>query len=156
MAAKKKPLVLLVHGPNLNLLGEREPEIYGRTTLKEINAMVAKEARSLGLSVLAFQSNGEGALIDFLHKNRKRAAGIVINPGAYTHYSYALRDAISSVQLPAVEVHLSDISKREEFRRHSVIKDVCIAQVSGLGARSYVEGLRLLAEATSKARASRP
>jgi 3-dehydroquinate dehydratase II len=145
VAAKKKPLVLLVHGPNLNLLGEREPEVYGTTTLKEINAMVAREARALGLSVLAFQSNGEGALIDFLHKNRKRAQGIVINPGAYTHYSIALRDAISSVQLPAVEVHLSDISKREEFRRHSVIRDVCIGQISGLGPRSYVEGLKLLA-----------
>jgi 3-dehydroquinate dehydratase II len=149
----KKPrlLILLVHGPNLNLLGEREPEVYGTTTLKEINAMVGREAKALGLSILAFQSNGEGPLIDFLHRNRKRAKGIVINPGAYTHYSIALRDAISSVQLPAVEVHLSDISKREEFRRHSVIKDVCISQISGLGPRSYIEGLRLLAKRLSSA-----
>ena len=123
-----KLTVLLVHGPNLNLLGEREPEIYGRTTLAEINASFRREARKHGLKTVAFQSNSEGALIDFLHRNRKRAAGLVINPGAYTHYSYALRDAIAAIQLPAVEVHLSDIRKREPFRRHSVIKDVCLAR----------------------------
>jgi 3-dehydroquinate dehydratase-2 len=139
-------LVLLVHGPNLNLLGEREPAVYGRTTLSEINAAFKREARGLGFRVLAFQSNSEGALIDFLHKNRKRAAGVVINPGAYTHYSYALRDAIAATELPAVEVHLSDIRKREAFRRISVIRDVCIGQVSGLGPRSYTEGLKLLAK----------
>src|SRR4051794_35393229 len=90
LAKKPAPLILLVHGPNLNLLGEREPEVYGRTTLKQIDAMVSREARKLGFKILAFQSNGEGALIDFLHKNRKRAVGVIINPGAYTHYSYAL------------------------------------------------------------------
>jgi 3-dehydroquinate dehydratase-2 len=147
--------ILLIHGPNLNLLGEREPAVYGKTTLAEINAMVKREARKLGLRVVAFQSNSEGALIDFIHRNRKKAAGIVINPGAYTHYSYALRDAIASVELPAVEVHLSDIRKREPFRRISVIKDVCIAQVSGLGPRSYTEGLRKLTKRLSSS-ASQP
>jgi 3-dehydroquinate dehydratase-2 len=138
--------ILLVHGPNLNLLGEREPKVYGKTTLAEINARFKGEAKKLGLRVLAFQSNSEGALIDFLHKNRKRASGLVINPGAYTHYSYALRDAIAATELPAVEVHLSDIKKREPFRRVSVIRDVCIAQVSGLGPRSYSEGLKILSK----------
>ena len=142
--------VLLVHGPNLNLLGEREPSVYGRTTLAEINAMVKKEAKKHGLKIVAFQSNSEGALIDFLHKHRKKAAGIVINPGAYTHYSYALRDGIAATDLPAVEVHLSDIKKREPFRRISVIKDVCLAQISGLGPRSYTEGLKFLAKSLKK------
>lgn len=137
---------MLVHGPNLNLLGEREPEVYGRTTLAQVNALFKREAARLGFRVRVFQSNSEGALIDFLHRNRKRASGVVINPGAYTHYSYALRDALAGIQLPAVEAHLSDIRKREPFRRISVIRDVCIAQVSGLGPRSYTEGLKLLAK----------
>jgi 3-dehydroquinate dehydratase-2 len=146
-------LILLVHGPNLNLLGEREPGVYGRTRLAEINRAFAAQARKLGYRTRAYQSNSEGALIDFLHRNRKVAAGIVINPGAYTHYSYALRDAVSAVNLPAVEVHLSDIRKREPFRRVSVIREVCIAQVSGLGPRSYTEGLKLLVRRLEKASA---
>lgn len=142
----KKRRILLIHGPNLNLLGEREPGIYGRTRLAEINRMVAKAAAKSGAVIKAFQSNCEGCLIDFIHKESKRADGIVINPAAYTHYSIALRDALAAVALPAVEVHLSDISKREEFRRVSVIEPVCIAQVSGLGPASYTEGLaRLIA-----------
>ena len=145
--AKRAPTrtILVVHGPNLNLLGDRQPEIYGSTTLAQINAQVGAAARALGLRVKAFQSNHEGALIDFLHRERRRASGIVINPAAYTHYSIALRDAIAATALPTVEVHLSDISKREEFRRHSVIAAVCIDQVSGLGPGSYTEGLRRLA-----------
>lgn len=136
--------ILVIHGPNLNLLGEREPEIYGKGTLSELNAEIRKYARTLRLKVKAFQSNGEGEIIDFIHSHRKTAAGIVINPGAYTHYSYAIRDAIAGVDLPCVEVHLSDIKKREEFRRISVISPVCIAQISGLGWKSYLKGLETL------------
>lgn len=138
------PLVLLVHGPNLNLLGEREPAIYGRTTLAEIEARAAARAAARGAGILAFQSNGEGALIDFLHVHRKAASGIVINPGAYTHYSYALRDAIAAVGLPCVEVHLSDIAAREPWRRVSVIADVCIGRIMGKGPGGYDTAIDLL------------
>jgi 3-dehydroquinate dehydratase-2 len=137
-------LILLVHGPNLNLLGEREPEIYGRATLASIEARVAARAAPRGATVSAFQSNGEGRLIDFLHANRHAAKGVIINPGAYTHYSYALRDAIAAVALPCIEVHLSDIAKREEWRRVSVIADVCAAQVKGKGPEGYDEAVDLL------------
>ena len=133
--------ILLIHGPNLNLLGEREPDVYGLTTLDQINNLVMQEARKHGIEVIPFQSNHEGSIIDFIHEHRKIAAGIIINPGAYTHYSYAIRDAIAGVNLPTVEVHLSDIQKREPFRRISVIEPVCVAQVSGLGEQSYVKGL---------------
>ncbi len=133
--------VLVVHGPNLNLLGEREPEVYGRVTLAEIDAALRARAKELGAHVRVFQSNGEGALIDFLHAQRKWADGVIINPGAYTHYSYAIRDAIAGIALSTVEVHLSDISTREEFRRISVIEPVCIAQFKGKGLQSYVEAL---------------
>ncbi len=136
--------VLVMNGPNLNLLGEREPEVYGRTTLAEIEAGLAARAGARGAAVRCFQANGEGALIDFIHAQRRWARGIVINPGAYTHYSYALRDAIAAVALPCVEVHLSDLTKREEWRRVSVIAPVCIAQVMGKGAAGYVEALDLL------------
>ena len=133
--------ILVVHGPNLNLLGEREPEVYGRVTLVEIDAAIRARAKELAAHVRVFQSNGEGALIDFLHAQRKWADGVVINPGAYTHYSYAIRDAISSIALSTVEVHLSDISTREPFRRISVIEPVCIAQFKGKGLASYIEAL---------------
>ncbi len=136
--------ILVVHGPNLNLLGEREPEIYGKLTLKDINQRIKTFAKTKKAAVKFFQSNCEGCLIDFIHAQRKWATGLVINPGALTHYSYALRDAISSVQVPTVEVHLSDIKKREKFRRHSVIKDVCVKQISGLGWKSYIKGFELL------------
>lgn len=137
--------VLVIHGPNLNLLGEREPEVYGRTTLAELNAMLEQEAANLGLTLKTFQSNHEGALIDKIQNERKWMHALVINPGAFTHYSYALRDAVAGVSTRAYEVHLSDISKREEFRRISVIKDVCVAQISGKGVGSYLEALALIA-----------
>lgn len=138
--------ILVLHGPNLNLLGEREPDVYGRVTLAQLNAKLRAHARYRKASLRIFQSNAEGALIDLLHKHRKWAHGVVINPAAYTHYSYALRDAVKAVKLPAVEVHLSDIHKREPFRRASVIAPVCVARVMGKGARSYLEAIdRLLA-----------
>lgn len=138
--------ILILHGPNLNLLGEREPEIYGKLTLAELNLELQNFAKQIGLTLRIFQSNGEGVLIDLLHEYRKWADGIVINPGAYTHYSYALRDAISSIAIPTVEVHLSEIQKREDFRRISVIEPVCIRQISGLGWKSYLEGIKFLCE----------
>lgn len=138
--------VLVIHGPNLNLLGEREPQIYGTLTLEELNARVITFAQARGLEVKLFQSNHEGAIIDKLHQERHWAEGVVINPGAFTHYSYAIRDAIAAVGTPAVEVHLSDICRREAFRAISVIAPACVAQVCGLGSESYLEGLeRLLA-----------
>jgi 3-dehydroquinate dehydratase-2 len=136
--------ILVMNGPNLNLLGTREPEVYGTQTLAEIEAMIAGRAADLGVDVMFFQSNHEGALIDRLHDAMGDADGVVLNPGAYTHYSYALRDAISSTGLPVVEVHLSDISSREEFRAVSVIAPVCLAQIAGLGAESYTKGLDTL------------
>src|SRR4051812_19957905 len=114
--------ILLLNGPNLNLLGEREPEIYGKTTLAELEQMVQARGQELGHTVRAFQSNHEGALIDELHQSRKWANGVIFNPGAFTHYSYALRDAIASTKLRVVEVHLSDVARREPWRRVSVIE----------------------------------
>ncbi|HNR68490.1 MAG TPA: type II 3-dehydroquinate dehydratase [bacterium] len=141
-----EPFILVVHGPNLNLLGEREPEIYGSLTLKELNERIVSKARSLRVRIGCFQSNHEGQIIDTIHGQRHSAAGMVINPGAFTHYSYAIRDAISAVNLPCVEVHLSDIQQREEFRRISVIAPVCIGQISGKGYESYLLGLEKLVE----------
>lgn len=142
--------ILVIHGPNLNLLGEREPGHYGRRTLAELDRELYSQAQKLGIRLLILQSNHEGALIDFIHEQRRTAAGILINPGALTHYSYALRDAIAGVNLPAVEVHLSDIHKREAFRRKSVIREVCLEQVSGKGFDSYLEGLNILVDYIGK------
>lgn len=136
--------LLILHGPNLNLLGEREPEIYGTLTLSQLNAKVRAYAKIENCSVRIFQSNSEGNLIDALHKNRKWANGIVFNPGAYTHYSYAIRDAIAAIQIPTIEVHLSNIKKREPFRKISVIEPVCYAQISGYGLDSYLKGIDAL------------
>jgi 3-dehydroquinate dehydratase-2 len=136
--------VLVVHGPNLNLLGERNREIYGSLTLQELNFEISQFAASFDLQLRFFQSNCEGALIDFIHAQRKWADGMVINPAGYTHTSVALRDAIDACQIPTVEVHLSNIETREPFRQVSLIKDVCVGQVMGLGVKSYTQGLELL------------
>ena len=136
--------ILLLNGPNLNLLGEREPEIYGKTTLAELEEMVTARAKKLGHDVRAVQSNHEGALIDELHQQRRWAGGVIFNPGAYTHTSYALRDAIVATGLRVVEVHLSDIAKREAWRRVSVIEEVCAHRIVGKGAAGYLEALEWL------------
>jgi 3-dehydroquinate dehydratase-2 len=136
--------VLVLHGPNLNLLGVREPDVYGHITLDDIDGALAVRADELGVDVSFFQSNHEGAIIDRLHEARGTCDGVVLNPGAYTHYSYAIRDAIAGIGLPVIEVHLSDISAREEFRAISVTAPVCIGQVAGGGLRSYIDGLDLL------------
>ena len=136
--------ILLVHGPNLNLLGERKPEVYGSTNLLDIEADVAAAANARGAAVLCFQSNHEGALIDFLHEKRKLASGVLMNAGAYTHTSVALRDAIEAVQLPVVEVHISNTHAREGFRHVSLIAPVCLGQVTGLGRAGYTAAVNLL------------
>jgi len=136
--------ILLIHGPNLNLLGKREPKIYGTSGLDEINARMKRIAEENEAELRVLQSNSEGVLIDAIHEAGDWADGIVINPGAYGHYSYALRDALSAVSLPAIEVHLSNIFAREEFRYTSVIAPVVIGCVTGLGWRSYACGLQSL------------
>ncbi len=136
--------ILVVHGPNLNLLGEREPGIYGTFTLDELNAKIRAHGRMRGVRIRTYQSNHEGRLIDALQAARTWAGGVVINPGAYGHSSYALRDCIAGIRIPTVEVHLSDVNAREEFRRVSTIADVCIGKISGLGPQSYLDGIDLV------------
>jgi 3-dehydroquinate dehydratase II len=140
----RKLSVLILHGPNLNLLGLREPGIYGATTLAQIDSQLVELGKSLDVNVQALQSNHEGVLVDAIHAAREHHQGIVINAGAYTHTSIALRDAISAVQIPTVEIHLSNIYKREEFRHHSYLAAVVVGQISGFGANSYYLGLQAL------------
>ena len=136
--------ILVINGPNLNLLGIREPDIYGTSSLEELMTWLETTPEAAGHAFKFFQSNHEGEIIDTMQDERLWANGIIINPGAFAHYSYAIRDAITSMNIDTVEVHMSDINKREEFRKLSVLSDVCINQINGLGKNSYLEGLKLL------------
>ena len=133
--------IAVLHGPNLNLLGTREPEVYGKLTLAEIDAKIAERAKARGATVEIFQSNHEGELVQKIHDVRTRAQAIVINPGAYTHTSVAIADALRAVGLPAIEVHLSNLYKRERFRRRSLTAPACVGTIAGFGVRSYLLGL---------------
>ncbi|MEE2877226.1 MAG: type II 3-dehydroquinate dehydratase [Candidatus Neomarinimicrobiota bacterium] len=136
--------ILVLNGPNLNFLGVREPEVYGYDSLEDLENWLKDQPETANSRFTWFQTNHEGELIDKIHSAMGNMDGIIINPGAFTHYSYALRDAIASVNIPTVEVHLSDIYAREEFRKVSVIKDVCVGQFTGLGKKGYVEAFRIL------------
>jgi 3-dehydroquinate dehydratase-2 len=138
--------ILVLHGPNLNLLGLREPEIYGSTTLAKINQLLQEDASRLQVELFCLQSNHEGALVDAIQDARNQHQGILINPGAYTHTSVAIRDALAAVEIPTVEVHLSNIYQREAFRHHSYIAPIAIGQISGFGAASYRLGLQALVD----------
>lgn len=136
--------ILVINGPNLNLLGERDQEIYGDNTLDELMMWLETSPEGSNHNFKFYQSNHEGVIIDSIHDERQWAQGMIINAGALSHYSYSIRDAISSAKIPTVEVHLSDIMNREDFRKTSVLKDVCVNQVYGMGKQSYIEGLRVL------------
>ncbi|MFA7255785.1 MAG: type II 3-dehydroquinate dehydratase [Candidatus Omnitrophota bacterium] len=142
--------ILVVHGPNLQLLGEREVSVYGKVTLKQINEALKKEAQALGVTLEILQSNHEGEMVDRIGSAGREFSGVLINPAAYTHTSVAIRDALAACGLPAVEVHLSHIYKREDFRQHSMTAPACVAQVTGFGKNSYLLGLRGLVAYVSK------
>jgi len=150
MSEPQRRLILVLHGPNLNLLGVREPGIYGSTTLDEINGFLGAEADAAGVELEILQSNYEGALIDAIHRLGWKASGIIINPGAFTHYSIAIRDAIAAVPAPAIEIHLSNTAAREEFRHQSVIAPVARGTVAGLGYQGYLLALRYLIEGVNE------
>ncbi len=138
--------IYVIHGPNLNLLGEREPEVYGHLTLSDINQRLKSIGQSLNLDVVIYQSNHEGELIDALQTIRQSAAGIIFNPGGYTHTSVALRDAIAGIKVPVIEVHMSNVYQREEFRHESLISPVCMGTIVGFGWRSYLLALYAFSE----------
>ncbi|MBO5103546.1 MAG: type II 3-dehydroquinate dehydratase [Ruminococcus sp.] len=138
--------ILVIHGPNLNLLGEREPGVYGNTGIEVLNSNIIDRAKEQGLECEIFQSNHEGAIIDRLHSARKDFDGVIINAGAYTHYSYAIRDAISAIKIPCIEVHISNVDARDAFRANSVIAPVCKGSISGFGFGSYYLAIQALSE----------
>ena len=138
--------ILVTHGPNLNLLGEREPGVYGSDTFETVNNEIVQKAKECNFECEVFQSNHEGEIIDKLHSARLEFDGIVLNAGAYTHYSYAIRDAIAAIKIPVVEVHMSNVHKREEFRHHSIISPVCVGVIAGFGKNSYLLGVEALAD----------
>jgi len=144
--------ILVIHGPNLNMLGKRDKSIYGDKTLNEIDALLKKEAKASGVDLVTFQSNHEGALVDFIQEQAGTARGIVINPGALTHYGFSLVDALVDSRLPVIEVHLSNIYRREEWRAESIVAPIAEGQISGLGWRGYVAALQIL---VSKLKAKR-
>jgi 3-dehydroquinate dehydratase-2 len=141
-----RPRVLVIHGPNLNLLGRRETHVYGTMTLEDIDALLEKKALALGLDLEIVQTNHEGEMVEAIQRTLAGYAGIVINPAAFTHYSIAVRDAIAAVPVPAIEVHLSNIYSREEFRHHSVVAPVAKGQISGLGPLGYLLALEAIAD----------
>jgi 3-dehydroquinate dehydratase-2 len=145
MVMSDKRNILVLHGPNLNMLGKREPEIYGRLTLEDINSKITKRAKEIGVHVDALQTNHEGIMVDYIQQSAGKYQCIVINPAAFTHYSIAVRDAIASIKVPAIEVHLSNIYRREEFRHISVTAPVCYGQISGFGAEGYLLALEAAA-----------
>lgn len=144
VARKRKQSVLVIHGPNLNLLGTREPETYGEATLADIDAALTRLAGELGCEITTYQSNNEGDIVSVIQSAQGKHDGILINPAAYTHTSVAIRDAVLAVGIPVVEAHLSNIHRREEFRKRSLLADVAVGQVTGFGAASYELGLRAL------------
>lgn len=144
--AHKNMKILVVNGPNLNLLGQREPSVYGNTSLEQLVEVLKEHGSKMGIHVDHLQSNSEGEIIDALHNAMGRYDGIILNAGAYTHYCYAIRDAVAAVKLPVIEVHISNIHAREEFRRHSVIAPVCIGQICGLGIDGYLLALDYFAK----------
>ena len=146
MPDKSRKRVLVIHGPNLNMLGKREPEIYGHESLDQINKQLVEQGRGVGIDVVTFQSNHEGVIVEEIQEALGNYHGIIINPAAYTHTSVAIRDALAMLDIPVIEVHLSNIHKREPFRHQSMIEDIAAARIAGFGSHGYMLGLEGLAK----------